>query len=385
MVVVGGGAIGCASAWFLAREGLRVTLLEREDIAGEASGAAAGMLAPVGERVHAGADAGEPMLRWGLRSLALFPELCATLKEQSGVDPELEPSGLLRVARTPGEAEALRELARVVGAEAARPGLALGPGLEWLDARAARAAEPALADDLAAALWSPHEAHVRSPLLSRAFAESARRLGARILRGQPVQGLLREGRRVVGVRTAAGDLAAGTVVLCMGAAAAGLGDWLDGTWAPPVVPVRGQILSLDAARIALGSIVWGEGAYLVPKRDGSVVVGATEERVGFDRRVTARGMARLLAAAPTLVPSLADATFLRGWAGLRPGTPDGLPGIGAVPGWAGLLVAVGHHRNGVLLSPVTGQLVAQLVLGKSLSDDARVFDPARWSTSDARA
>ena len=116
----------------------------------------------------------------------------------------------------------------------------------------------------------------------------------------------------------------------------------------------------------------------MPKRDGSVVVGATEERVGFDCRVTTDGVARLLSAAPRLVPALASAGFRRGWAGLRPGSPDGLPGIGRVPGVESLFVAVGHYRNGVLLSPITGRLVADLILGKELPPEACDFDPARW-------
>jgi glycine oxidase len=146
----------------------------------------------------------------------------------------------------------------------------------------------------------------------------------------------------------------------------------------PVEPVRGQILSLTGARPPLRSIVWGEGAYLVPKRDGSLVVGATEERVGYDCRVTAEGVEGLLAAARELVPPLARAEFAAGWAGLRPASPDGMPAISAVAGAAGLYVAVGHSRNGVLLSPITGRLVADLVLGKELPPDAAVFDLARF-------
>ena len=130
-------------------------------------------------------------------------------------------------------------------------------------------------------------------------------------------------------------------------------------------------------------MVWGEGAYLVPKRDGSVIVGATEERAGFEARVTARGMAQLLEAAPRLVPALADAAFDRGWAGLRPGSPDGLPSIGRLAGVEQLVVAYGHYRSGVLLSPISGQLVCALVAGKDPGAEAIAFDPARAAVKPA--
>ncbi|MGH0028791.1 MAG: NAD(P)/FAD-dependent oxidoreductase, partial [Myxococcota bacterium] len=146
----------------------------------------------------------------------------------------------------------------------------------------------------------------------------------------------------------------------------------------PVEPVRGQILSLEAPP-GCGPMLVDEHLYLVPKRDGRLVVGATEERVGFDDRVTAEGVAALLRDAFALAPSLADRAFLEAWSGLRPATPDGLPIIGPAPGLPGLLLACGHYRNGVMLSPVTGELVADLVHGRPLPDDAAAFDPARFS------
>jgi glycine oxidase len=144
-----------------------------------------------------------------------------------------------------------------------------------------------------------------------------------------------------------------------------------------VEPVRGQILSLEAPRPPLRAIVWGEGAYLVPKANGSIVVGATEERVGFDCRTTTAGIAALLREAPRLVPALADCSFRDAWAGLRPDTPDHLPLIGPAPGVEGLYLAAGHFRNGVLLSPITGRLVADAILGRELPAAAHAFSPER--------
>ncbi len=363
VIVVGGGVIGSAVAYFLAREGASVLLLERDEVASHASGAAAGMLAPIGESESVG-----PLLRWGLRSLALFPELTAELRERSGVDPEYVPSGILRVTRSARDARRLRSLAESLPTAK----------LAWLEPAQARAMGPQLAPDLVGALWSPDEGHVRSPLMTRAYAGAAARLGARIETGAPVLELLREGRQVVGARTAAADHAAGQVVLCMGAWAPAGGAWLDGGCALPIVPVRGQILSLDAPSPSFSPIVWGPGAYLVPKRDGSLVVGATEERVGFDCRVTVAGATALLRAASRLIPSLAGCSLRGFWAGLRPDTPDHLPAIGPVPGVEGLFVAVGHYRNGVLLSPITGRLVADAIAGKGLPEEARAFDPQRF-------
>lgn len=365
VVVVGGGVVGCAVAWSLARRGLDVALFERDEIAAHASGAAAGMLAPLVESEPDGVFRG-----WALRALDRFPALVAELRERSGVDPEWVRSGVLRVALDDAGAEALRRR----GAAEASGGVAL----DWLDADEARAAAPGLAAGCRGGLWSPREGHVRSALLVRAYARAAAALGAGVEGGAGTTELVWDAgrRRVRGLRVAGEEVHAGQVVLCAGswtpsALRAGGGVSL------PIEPVRGQIVSLDAPSPAFGPIVWGGSTYLVPKRDGSVVVGATEERVGFECRVTAAGVAGLVHAALGLVPGLGASAFRSAWAGLRPTTPDRLPAIGPLPGVEGLLVAAGHHRNGVLLSPVTGELVADLVEGKGLPEDARPFLPAR--------
>jgi glycine oxidase len=363
-VVVGGGVIGCAVAWALARDGLAVTLLERGELAAQASGAAAGMLTPSPEASDDG-----PFLRLARASLALFPGWCEAVREGSGVDPELEASGSLHVARAPEEAEQIRERARRLAT----------PGAEWLDAQAAREAAPGLSEAIHGALWSPGDANVRSPLFARACATAAAQLGARIQAGVAVVGLRRSGARIMGVLTSAGELPAGCVVLCTGPWLPESAGWLGGRIRIPIEPVRGQILSLEAPVPPLRTIVFGGGVYLVPRRDHSLVVGATQEKVGFDCRVTAGGVAQLLAAAPDLVPALARSSFLSAWAGLRPETPDHLPLLGAVPGADGLLIAAGHFRNGVLLAPITAQLVADLVRGKALPADAEALRPGRFS------
>jgi glycine oxidase len=362
-IVVGGGVIGCAVAYALAREHLSVVLLEAEDVASGASGAAAGMLAPVSEAAGPG-----PLLRLGLESLALFPALVAELRERSGIDPELERSGCLRIAATEEEARALRWRDRVL------PSF----DLEWLDTEAARRLEPSLSPEIHGGLFSPHESHVRSAVLSRALALGAASLGAELRLGTPVRGLLRDGARVKGVETAAGRVEGANVVLCTGVAAGHSPAWLGREGTLPIVPVRGQILSLAPRPPGLRTIVWGGTTYLVPKRDGSIVVGATEERAVFDRRVTAAGVSQLLGEAIRLVPGLDDASFAGAWAGLRPATPDHLPMVGPWPGVDGLLLSAGHYRNGVLLAPLTAQLIAGLVLGKGMPEEAAPLRPERF-------
>jgi glycine oxidase len=373
VIVIGGGVIGCSVAYSLAREGLSVTLLERDELPARTSGAAAGMLAPICESTGSG-----PFFEFGVQSLGMFPALAGELLEVSGIDPQYVPSGVLRVAGSPEEARHLR----------ARVALLSGYGLEWLTREAALEREPQLTPEIEGALWSPREGHVYSPRLSYAYAQAAARLGVRIERRTPVAGLVRQGSRVTGVRTerviraesgteaVKAEWSAGHVVLCAGAWTRFCAEWLDVRL--PVEPVRGQILTLEGPPPPLHSIIWGEDAYLVPKLDGRVLAGATQERVGFDCRNTAAGVAGLLVAALRLVPALADSTFHLARAGLRPDTPDHLPIIGPVPGVEGLTVAAGHFRNGILLSPVTGRVVADWIVRGSLSPDVASFQPERF-------
>lgn len=360
VIVVGGGVIGTSVAYHLAAEGLSVTLFERGELASQASGAAAGMLAPICESTGEG-----PFFELAVRSLDHFPTLAPRLRELSGIDPQYCPSGLLRVALSSEEAVQLRSQARRLGHF----------GLEWLEPDSAREREPHVAGSLYGALWSPREAHVYSPQMTRSFAYAASRLGARLELGTPVLGLIRDGDRVLGVQTPGGERGAGHVVLCGGVWTRFCAEWVGERL--PLEPVRGQILSLETPQPSLRSILWSEDVYVVPKANGSVIVGATEEHAGFDCRTTAAGVAQLLAGATRLLPVLAQCSFRHAWAGLRPDTPDHLPAIGPMPGIEGLSVAAGHYRNGVLLSPITGQIVAGWITRHDLPDYADPFLPDR--------
>lgn len=330
IVIVGGGIIGCAVAERLSRERRhRVLLLERDTVGAHASGAAAGLLAPYSEA------AGFEMAS---RSLALFPETVERV-ERSGIAVEYREQDSLTPALTGEEERRLRR-----GSE------------RWLDGEQARAAEPELSRRVRGVAVF-REAQVTPIRLVRALARTAAAQGVEIREGAPVGGLTARSGRLQGVQTAEGLVRADVVVLAAGpwspALASPLGVALD------VRPSRGQLVMLRPRGAVLRHVLTWRGSYLVPKPDGTVVAGSTEEDVGFDDRPTAEGVAGLLEFACRAVPALGDAAVERVWAALRPATPDGRPVVGATPRLPNLFVATGHNRNGILLAPITAELVAQ--------------------------
>lgn len=365
VLVIGGGIIGLSVADALAREGLAVRVLESDQVAGAASGAAAGMLAPLSEAlVHASGDpAANPLVRLGLESLSRFESLCHRLREETGIDPQLERSGLWRPVANESERRDAQAGFERIGSRAG--------AIEWCTRQDLTESLPGLADGIPGAFFSPLECHLRPPLLSRATAASLRARGVEIEEGVAVHRLRTEGSRVVGVETHAGLRRAGRVVVAAGPWTTALLEPVVGAAAlPRIEPVRGQILALEAPLPAVRGIVYGSDVYCVPKRDGSWIVGATQERVGFDRRVTAEGVAQLLERARALFPALEDATFVRGWAGLRPVEAHHWPRVGTTD-VEDLFVAAGHGRNGVLLSPITAERLRDMMTGKRpLAEDA---------------
>jgi glycine oxidase len=370
IVVVGGGVIGCCIAYYLARGGARVTLLERGQLASGASGVAAGMLAPQVEAPFA-----DEFFEVALRGRAAHEPLADQLREAIGLDVEYRRTGILRVART--EAERV-DLDRMLRWQSAR-----GLAAEWVDNAHLGECEPLLkgvaARLLAGGLWLADEGQVRGPRLVHALATAAIAHGAKVRESTQVLGVCASGGRVTGVRTTTGSVGADTVVLAAG------------VWSPrlvenigfnlPVLPVKGQILSLRALGKAPRQVLWAGECYLVPRPDGEIVLGATEEEGNYDVRPTLAGMNRLTEAALEVVPAVGSFSVDGFWSGLRPAAPDRYPIVGWAPATEGLFLATAHYRNGILLGPLTGQRVADhLLTGASLGEFAP-FGVGRFSVS----
>ncbi len=356
VAVVGGGVIGSAIAYYLQKDGAEVVLLERGEIGGEASSAAAGMLiAPIEDTGNDSFDA----LREA--SLVLYPDVIREIQERSGVDVEYKMPGMIRTAHTEELAEELREACH-------------RPGFEWVEGRALQDLEPGLATNVIGAAYCAADADLNPGALTRAFAGAAAALGADVRKYTIVTGFETTGGRITEVSTDVGDVKCDAVVLAAGAWTEVIGMRLDAGIATP--PMRGQMISLRSD-VPLHA-VWGEDGYLVPKPGGLVFAGATVENAGFDKTTTADAIDGLRRMAVGLVPALRDAEMVSAWAGLRPGSADGLPVIGALPGRENAYVATGHFRNGVLLAPITGDLVADLVLTGQRDERLRAFGVERF-------
>lgn len=361
VVVVGGGIIGAAVSFALAKEGLKVELLEKGEPGRQASWAAGGILTPV----HL-AEYPTPLASLCAASLELYEPLVRELRELSPIDPEYRVTGLLLVA-TDGEGEEAARSLEAWKRERGRP-------VERLTGDGARERQPGLSPAVRSALLLPDIAQVRNHRMTAALLEAASRKGVEIRSGTPVTGFLRVPGRVNGVKTPRGDVYAGTTVLCAGAWS---GEVLRSVGLElPVRPVKGQMLVLAAEPDRIRHVILERDEYLVPRADGRVLVGSTIEEAGFDTTVTLGAVGRLARRADELVPGLGKLPLVRSWAGLRPATPDRLPYLGPAP-MEGLVVATGHFRNGILMAPVTGALVADILAGRPPSVDLGPFDPLR--------
>ena len=362
VVVVGGGAIGGAVAWSLARRGVSVTLIEAGPIGRGASWAAAGVLAP-------GFGAGEPTALTALAedSLATWDDWLAELEDQSGTRLNFRRNGRLSVWLEPDAPHLPPELAL----EPPPP----GDG-ERLRAAEVRALEPLLTGPIAGGVLDRGDAQVDNTRLAPALIRAAIGLGTRVLTETPVSAVLGTAGRCRGVRTADGrELSSGAVIVAAGAWSGPLAAASGVTL--PVEPWRGQMLTFDAVTRPLRHIVFCGEMVLIPRPHGPLIVGTTLERVGFDARVTLGGLHQIVARADRVAPGLGDLPLARTWAGLRPGTPDGLPYLGPIPGWEGLFAATGHGRKGIILAPITGELLARTVIDGQLDPRLLPFLPAR--------
>ncbi len=345
-LVVGGGLIGLSIAFELAQRGVNVRVYDRGEPGRGASWAGAGMLAPYAERIG-----DEALLELCRASLAQYPAFVQRVVEASGVHVDVQLDGIVEAAFNAERLEALAEFARELRAR--------DVSCEMLDRRAALLAEPALGKHVVGALLIEAQGYVDNRRLGRALLAACRAEGVMV--HAPVSGVAIEcdERRVLGVRSALGFAPASIVINAAGAWAAHI-DGIPPAVRPAVTPVKGQMLALAVPDGFIHRATWVPGAYLVPRTDGRLLIGATVEDAGFDERVTAAGIDTLLHAALAAAPSLGVFTVTESWAGLRPATPDGRPFIGPTA-IAGLLLATGHYRNGILLAPVTAAMIASFV------------------------
>lgn len=349
IVIVGGGVMGCASALALAKRGAHVIVLERAVPGAEASSAAAGILGAQMESHGPG-----PLVDLFVRARAGYRAWTEELRAETGIDAGWRASGVLRVGYNEQEAAALRDL---VAWQAAA-----GMRAELVDARAAKKVEPEIADDILAGAHFPDDAQVDPPALLRALVAAAARAGVEMRSGATVERVLVQSGRCTGVALAGGDereLHGDAVVLAAGSWSS-LVPGAKEAFAE-VKPVRGQIVLLEERPPRLRSIVTGGGAYAVPRGDGRVVCGSTMEHVGFRREVTAGGVRTILNGSVRLAPRLAEAAFASSWSSFRPHAAGDAPLIGKSD-LPGLLLATGHHRNGILLAKVTADAVTDAVL-----------------------
>ena len=357
VIIIGGGVIGCAIAYNLAEAQVKTLVIDKADSVGrEASWAGAGILTS-----HASTR--EPYPELCRASLALYPSLAEKLKAQTDIDVEFIQSGSISLCFDETEK---RDLDALADRRVDR-----GFSAEVLTPEQLRNLEPALSESAIGGVRFPHDAHVRNPKLVKALAKGAALLGAQFLFGNPVTGFQRENGRIVGVEVNGEPVYGDTVVIAAGCwsgrMAALLGYGLD------VEPARGQIVLAEAMPPVLQHVISGVGIYLVPRSDGKILIGATVEFVGYDKRTTLIGTQQMIEAGVTLMPALAEQSFVQTWAGLRPYAKHVC--LGTVPGFDNVIVASGHFKNGILLAPISGKLIGELITTGNPSLSLEPFQP----------
>jgi glycine oxidase len=365
VIVVGAGLIGLSIAFELAERGAGVRVYDRAEPARAASWAGAGMLAPYTERIT-----NESLLAFCATSLGEYPDFVTRIRDASGIDAHLRLDGVLYAAFESGEMQALRQHAEQLQSRGVR--------CELIDRERILAVEPWLGAGLAGGLLKHDEGHVDNRRLGRALAAACEARGIRVEQSFSME-VECDSRRVLGVRTDRGFNGARAVINACGAWAAQLRG-VPESCVPPIEPIKGQMIALNIPSGFVRRATWIPGAYLVPRDDGRLLIGATVESSGFDERVTAEGVHELLHAALNAAPSLGSFTITESWAGLRPATPDGLPLLGTTE-LEGFFLATGHYRNGILLAPATARSIADAI-ERGEAAALAPFSIARFSTED---
>lgn len=357
VVIIGGGVIGLAIGRALAQRGVsRVVIFERGRLGAEASSAAAGIIGPQAE-----ADQPAEFFQLACQSRDLYPAFATALHEESGTDIELDQTGTLYLAFTDAdEAEVTHRYQWQTAA---------GYDVERLAASDAHMFEPCIAPAVRSALRFPRDMQVENRRLIAALATANERLGVELVTGCDVRAISTERGRVLGVETSRGQIATTTVIVAAGAWSSFITlPNIPAGISPPRVriePVRGQMLCFETNPRLAQHVLYSPRGYLVPRIDGRLLAGSTSEHAGFDKRVTTAGVHTLTEQALEIVPGLGNLPLTGSWAGLRPRSSDGLPVMGKCSDVDGLIYATGHYRSGILLAPITGELIAATVVGGS--------------------
>ena len=370
--IIGAGVVGLAVAWRLATRGARVEVFDRGAAGAGATDAAAGMLAACAE-----AEPGEEaLIALGRQSQARWPSFAVELLQQSGIDVALRTEGTLIVALTADDQARLNHHLAFQHR--------LGLPVQWIGPADARRLEPHLTSNLVGAVWSPQDHQVDNRKLVSALRIAAEGAGAIVREHTLVKEISITSNRTSGVILAGEQrVSADVVVLAAGAWSREIAG-LPLELRPPVRPIKGQMLAvrMDVTAPLLSHVVWAPGVYLVPRCDGRLIVGATVEEKGFDASLTAGGLLTLLVAAWRAVPSIEELPISEMWAGHRPGSPDDAPILGRGP-VEGLIYATGHHRNGILLAPVTADTISRLVAEDIVDAAIRPFGLERFAQAQA--
>ncbi len=362
--IAGGGVIGGAIALELALAGLRVAVFDRQQPGQEASWASAGIISPAPESPAMIATV--PLAK---ASVSLYPEFVAQVEEISGRNVGFRAKGTLEALFSH---DTRAELSTIIALHHG-----LGLKAEPLRAEDARELEPALSEEVEAAVLRPEEASVDNRALTAAILEAAQRSGAEIFSGNGARGIWRQGNRCAGLVLQNEKVEAKWTIIaagCFSATIHGIAPYA------PVRPAKGQMAALRADDLKIDRVLWSEKIYLVPRNDGRILAGATVEHAGFDKRVTAGGIEKILSAAIELAPGLANARIEETWAGLRPDSPDHLPILGPTD-VDGLLMATGHFRSGILLTPITARLIREWITEQRVSVDWDRFSPLRFQSA----
>ena len=365
VAIIGGGVIGLTIARALTRRGMGdVIVIEKGEFGREASWAAGGILAPQVE-----ANAADDFFRLACKSRDLYPQFAAELQAETGVDVELDTTGTLYVGFSDHEETEFRERFEWQRRE--------GFTVEWLDGNEARRLEPCLSDKVRCALRFPKDYRVDNRKLVQALLIANERLSVRLLSGCEVRGLKIENDKVTGIDTSRGLIETNMVVIAAGAWSSRI-DSSKELAEIDVEPVRGQMLCFEAKPQLMRHVIYSSRGYLIPRHDARLLAGSTTEHVGFDKRVTDEAIAAIRDMAVEISPAVQSLPLIDSWAGFRPKAKDGLPVLGLSSEIDGLIYATGHYRNGILLAPITGDLIADVMIEAARPALLNAFSPNRF-------